>query len=394
MQHEISYGERPQQFFTPFRGKKVSENKGRTARLMVRTAVLLLCLVLMACVTASPDFDEAAWRKKVDAAKTNDLYALHRRDREFFNPWMPMEEKGILRFLKWKLSRSERYTDQEKGYQPSVIPDATARIRAMHDGDFILWIGHATFLIHLGSEFWLTDPMLSDRALLPRRKIPPAMTSDDLKNLGIPRLNVIISHNHYDHLDRKTLAALPGNTRFFVPLGLKTFITDLGKEDVIEMDWWQTADAGNGTRIVCLPAQHWSRRIGQAANSTLWASFMMVSPGSTIYFAGDSGYFIGYREIGRLYPGIDFALMPATAFHPRWFMHYSHMDTDEMIDAFHDLKARYFIPTQWGTFHLGDEPPGLPALDLKQRIAERNLDPSRFLIMDIGEILALPKKTD
>lgn len=236
--------------------------------------------------------------------------------------------------------------------------------------------------------------MLSGRALLPRRKIPPAMTSEDLKNLRTPRLNVIISHNHYDHLDKGTLAALPGNTRFFVPLGLKKFISDYGKGEVVEMDWWQTADAGNGTRVVCLPAQHWSRRIGQAANTTLWASFMIISPGRTIYYAGDSGYFTGYREIGRLYPGIEFALMPATAVHPRWFMHYSHMSVDEMIDAFHDLKARYFIPTQWGTFHLGDEPPGLPVLDLKRRIDAGRLDPSRFVIMDIGQILPLAKRPE
>ena len=96
-------------------------------------------------------------------------------------------------------------------------------------------------------------------------------------------------------------------------------------------------------------------------------------------------------EIGRLYPAIDYVLMPTTAFRPRWFMHYAHMDIDEAIDAFADLKARYFIPTQWGTFHLGDEPPGFPALELKRRIAARNLDPARFLILDIGQILPVTK---
>jgi len=350
--------------------------------------MFFLCLAASGCAAPS-EFDEAAWRKKVEAARTSDLYAVHRKDGEFFNPWMPMEETGFLHLLKWKLSPSQEYTDEEREHMPAVIPDAASRIKTMPHGDFILWIGHATFLIRLDSQFWLTDPMLSDRALLPRRKIPPALSAAELKDIGAQRINVIISHNHYDHLDRKTLEALPDNTRFFVPLGMKEFITNLGRNDVVEMDWWQTADGGDGTKIVCLPAQHWSHRLGQAKNSTLWASFLIVSPKNTVYYGGDGGYFIGFREIGRRYAGIDYALIPTTAYHPRWFMHYSHMDIDECIDAFHDLGARFFIPAQWGTFHLGDEPPGFPAVELKRRIAGRKLDPSRFLIMDIGEILPL-----
>ncbi|HNT43710.1 MAG TPA: MBL fold metallo-hydrolase [Syntrophorhabdaceae bacterium] len=355
--------------------------------------ILMLCLVVSCCVTPT-GFDEGAWRKKVEAARAADLYAPHYKDGKYFNPWMPMEEKGFLRFLKWKLSPSGEYTAEERRFLPSFIPGAAERIEAMPEGDLILWVGHATFLIRLGSRFWLTDPILSDRALLPRRKISPAMTPGELKRLGSPGLNVIISHNHYDHLDKQTLESLPDNTRFFVPLGMKEFLMNLGKKDVIEMDWWQSVDAGDGTTVVCLPAQHWSRRIGQAVNSTLWASFLMISPKNTVYYGGDSGYFIGFREIGRRYPGIDYALIPVTAYHPRWFMHYAHMDIDECIDAFDDLGARYFVPTQWGTFHLGDDPPGLPALDLKRRIAVRDLDPSRFLIMDIGEILPLSGKTE
>ncbi len=355
--------------------------------------MLIMYLALSGCAT-SPEFDEAAWRKKVEEARTRDLYAPHHRDGEYFNPWMPMEEKGFLHFLKWKFFLSREYSAEEKEFLPAFIPSAAERVKKAPEGDLLLWIGHATFLIRLDSQFWLTDPMLSDRALLPRRKTRPAMTTDELKGLGAPGLNVIISHNHYDHLDRETIEALPANTRFFVPMGIKEFITRLGKNDVVEMDWWQSVDAGGGTKVVCLPAQHWSRRIGQAANSTLWASFLIVSPGITLFYGGDSGYFIGFREIGRRYAGIDYALIPITAYHPRWFMHYAHMDIDESIEAFDDLGGRYFVPTQWGTFHLGDDPPGFPALDLKRRISARNLDPSRFLIMDIGQILPLSGKSE
>lgn len=356
---------------------------------MAQLVFLLPFFVVSGCISSPQGFDEYAWRKKVDSVKVSDLYAHHFKDGLFFNPWMPREEKGFIQLLKWKLSRKEDYTDEEKNFKPAFIPEAPRRIKEIPGVDFIMWVGHATFLIRLGGDLWLTDPIFSDRALFPKRKIPPAITSRDLKNLGAKRLNVIISHNHYDHLDSKTIKSLPDDTRFFVPLGLKQFITGLGKDDVVEMDWWQTADAGNGTEIACLPMQHWSRRIGQDVNTTLWASFMISTPELKIYFAGDSGYFIGYREIGMRYPGIDYVLMPTTAFQPRWFMHYAHMDIDEAIDAFHDLNAGYFIPTQWGTFHLGDEPPGYPALELKRKIVEKKLDPSRFLIMDVGQIIPL-----
>jgi N-acyl-phosphatidylethanolamine-hydrolysing phospholipase D len=337
-----------------------------------------------------PDFDESSWRVRVEAQSIKDLYAPHTVNGKFFNPWMPMPENSFLRLLKWKLSSKRDYTEEETKYAPAFILNAPDRIRETR-GDLILWIGHATFLMRLGSNIWLTDPMLSDRALIPRRITPPAMNNNDIARLGAETLHIIISHNHYDHLDAETLKKLPDTTRFFVPLGLKSFITGLGKTNVTEMDWWQAVQVGD-SRIICLPAQHWSRRIGQAINSTLWASFMIISPDKTVFYGGDSGYFVGFSEIGRKFPGIDYALIPTTAYHPRWFMHYAHMDIDESIDAFEQLNARYFIPTQWGTFRLGDEPAGFPIVELKQKIRERNLDPSRFLVMDIGEILPLDNK--
>lgn len=147
----------------------------------------------------------------------------------------------------------------------------------------------------------------------------------------------------------------------------------------------------NGT-LVCLPMQHWSRRIGQGLNETLWASFLLITPTAKIYFGGDTGYFIGHREIGKRYPGIDYALLPTTAYHPRWFMHYAHMDIDEALAAFDDLGARTMIPHQWGTFHLGDEPVGYSALELKRKITGQGLDSSRFIILNIGEIHPITTK--
>ena len=203
------------------------------------------------------------------------------------------------------------------------------------------------------------------------------------------RLNIVVSHNHYDHFDAPSMEALPKDARVFVPLGMKRSVEGMNKRDVHEMDWWQTIECGNNIKIVCLPAQHWSRRITQGTNKTLWASFLIITPSATIYYGGDSGYFIGYKEIGRVYPKVNYALMPTTAYHPRWFMHYAHMNVREAIDAFRDLGAEHMIPTQWGTFQLGDEPIGYAGLELKRVIREEGLDPARFLIMDIGQIHVL-----
>ncbi len=353
----------------------------------------IILSIIMPAIAFSPanaakPFDEDTWRRTVENQSVEKLYAPHFKNANYFNPWQAMEKKNFWRFLKMRLSTSIPYTDEEKGFKATVVPDLTNRIAALSGDDFITWIGHATFLIRLGNEYWLTDPMFSDRALLPQRVSPPAMPVENLKQLN-SRLNILISHSHYDHLDGKSLQALPEGSRIFVPPGLKKYVSSFFSGEIHEIDWWESLDLEGGIKLVGLPAQHWSRRIGQPVNTTLWASFLLITPDVKIYYGGDSGYFIGYREIGRRYPGIDYALMPVTAYEPRWFMHYAHMDAPEALQAFSDLGARVFIPTQWGTFHLGVNPPGKPALDLMKLRQTRNLDTARYLILDIGQILKI-----
>jgi len=342
------------------------------------------------CSLNPPPFDEAAWRAKVLSADPALLVAPHFKEDRFFNPWMPNEDKGFFTLLRWKLTASQEYSEEEKSYLPGVQADAKERILALPHGDFIMWVGHGTFLIRLNGEYWLVDPIFSERAVVVKRKTPPGITAEALREIAAD-LKVIITHNHYDHLDRRTILDLPQNTKMFVPLGLKDYVQGMDKKDVTEMDWWQETNVGNGITLVCLPMQHWSRRFGHSPRETLWASYLLITEKATIYLGGDTGYFIGYREIAKRYPRIDYALLPTTAYHPRWFMHYNHMNVDEALEAFRDLKARYMIPQQWGTFHLGDEPVGYSILELKKKIAERRLDASRFIIMDIGEILPIGK---
>jgi N-acyl-phosphatidylethanolamine-hydrolysing phospholipase D len=336
----------------------------------------------------APPFDETKWRNDTSHQDPALLYAPHVKDGKFYNPWMPMERSGFGRVLKWKLTEKDDYTDKEIAFKPGFVPDLKQRIEKMSGEDFITWIGHSTFLIRINGEYWLTDPTFSERALFPKRKTPPAISLEEMKGLD-GKINVIISHNHYDHYDKPSIARLPDDTRVYVPLGFKKSVEGLNKRHVTEMDWWQTIDLGNGSKLVCLPVQHWSRRISQGMNTTLWASFLLITPRGTIYYGGDSGYFIGYKEIGRVYPGIDYALMPIGAYHPRWFMHYAHMNIDEVLQAFDDLGAQRLIPTQWGTFQLGDEPIGYPIIDLQRTMKEKGFDASRVMIMDLGEIVPI-----
>ena len=351
---------------------------------------LLFIISLTSCKGNPVYFNEAQWRRDVEKQSIEKLYAPHFKDGKYFNPWMPMERGGFWEFLKWRLSRNGHYTDQERTFKPTVVSHLSDRIRASPDADFISWVGHATFLMRIRGEYWLTDPIFSKRALIPKRVTPPAMNGDELKALT-DSVNVIISHNHYDHLDAKSIRSLPEKSRIFVPRGLKEYVASIHNYDVRELDWWESIDLEGDVKLVCLPAQHWSRRIRQGVNSTLWASYMLITPETKIYFGGDSGYFVGYREIGRHFTNIGYALLPITAYHPRWFMHYAHMNAQEAVNAFRDLGAKYFIPTQWGSFKLGDDPPGYAALDLKRVIQEKNLDPSRFIIMDIGQIIMIPQ---
>lgn len=347
---------------------------------------ILLLFLLTGCFLQPKSFDEQQWLRTVEETSTLALYLDNIEDGRFHNPWLVDADRSFWSFLRWRFSPTAVYTKEAWTNTPQFVPSLMQRINTIPpERDFISWIGHATFLIRLDGTYWLTDPIFSQRAFLPKRITQPAIQAADLAGLN-GKLHVVISHNHYDHLDVASIRDLPRDTSFYVPLGVKPLLADLTDGPIAEMDWWEELELSENVTITCLPAQHWSLRVFQGFNRSLWASFMLSGPSHVIYFGGDSGYFKGYREIGEQFEKIDYALLPITAYDPRWFMHYNHMNTTEAIRAFQDLRAKYFIPTQWGTFHLGDNPPGLPPLDLRKNIAEQKLDPSAFLLLDIGEI--------
>ncbi|MEO8503661.1 MAG: MBL fold metallo-hydrolase [Acidobacteriota bacterium] len=305
------------------------------------------------------------------------LYAPHRFGGKFFNPWG--EELRTLRDVwRWKLQK--KTYEKPATLEVPVVANDGAGLRGILDGAEITWVGHSTFAIHDRRDVILTDPHFGPRALLPKRKRPP----------GIPLAAVpehafgVLSHSHYDHLDAGTAKRLGPGFSWYVPLGLKDWFHRRGLDSVVEMDWWQSVERGRW-RLTCLPAQHWSHRLSQSQNSTLWCSWMLDSGERRYFFAGDSGYFHGFAEIGRRYGPIDVALLPIGAYEPRWFMSGQHMDPAEAYRAFQDLGARQMVAMHWGTFDLTDEPVDLAPTVLRQAVEAAGGDLARVKIPAVGE---------
>ena len=183
-----------------------------------RTAIGLLFALIVTGGCTPPKFSERLWRKQVESAHRHQLYESHQKEGIFFNPWINKEVR-LGWVLKWRLTPAQTYTEEEEKFLPTVRHDAERQLLKNRSHDFILWIGHGSYLIKTGSHIWLLDPMFSQRALLPARKTPPALTAEVINRL-FPRVNVIISHNHYDHLDEDSIRQLSENYIFYVPLGI------------------------------------------------------------------------------------------------------------------------------------------------------------------------------
>ncbi|MEZ4217194.1 MAG: MBL fold metallo-hydrolase [Myxococcota bacterium] len=355
----------------------------------VRGAALALAALLLAPLALASDGGPVALAPDGAPAEAAPLYAAHAdADGRFFTPWA-RADRSFLKFVRWRLSRNP-YADVDAP-PPRVVPNDGAYLRSARAGDApsLTWVGHATYVVADGADVFLTDPHFGERALLPRRLVPPGLPVDAIP----PDAFAVVSHNHYDHLDDDTVRALPASVGWYVPLGLADWFRERGRDDVTELDWWQTAHRGRFA-ITCLPSQHWSLRLGQPAGSTLWCAWLVDSGERRYFFAGDTGYFAGFAEFGRRFPGIDAALLPAGAYAPRWFMAYQHMDPQQSVRAFADLGARHLFAMHFGTFDLTDEPPGQGPVELRAAAREAGIDAARVHVPAVGERIALPPALD
>ena len=217
----------------------------------------------------------------------------------------------------------------------------------------VTWIGHSTYVVRTAGLTVLTDPVWSGAIPGVRRMTPPGVPLAGIGSVDA----VLISHNHYDHLDAPTIGRLPRQTPLLVPAMLGAWFRRRNFTRVVELDWWESVPVGDVT-FTFVPAHHWSRRGLNDTCKTLWGGWVITSDGGpTVYFAGDSGYGHWFGEIGAAFPGIDLALLPIGAYEPAWFMRPVHLDPAEAVRACVEVGARRMAPIHWGTFRLSAEPP-------------------------------------
>ena len=256
-------------------------------------------------------------------------------------------------------------------------------------GDFALWIGHSSLLCRQDSFYYLTDPIFSERAspiagIGPRRYSPPGMSIADL-----PKINfVLISHNHYDHLDYRSVKMIydRDRPRFFVPKGLAGWFESAGIDSVVEIDWHSSQRIGR-LIVTSVPAQHFSARTMWDRNTSHWCGWI-VSGEKKFYYSGDTGYLDGFKEIGKRYGPVDLAALPIGAYDPMWMMRRHHLNPEEALDVFEEVRGRKFLAVHWGSFDLTYEPLNEPPTRLKKEAEARKYPPGTINILRVGQKLS------
>ncbi len=262
----------------------------------------------------------------------------------------------------------------------------------VQDGELrITWIGHATALIQMDGLNLLTDPIWSPVAgvgfLGERRISAPGVRFEDLPPLDA----VLVSHDHYDHLDVKTLRRLAREHRCpaFVPLGNGPLMRQAGFTRIVELDWWSSADVDPRVRVRAVPARHGSQRSPWSENRTLWSGFSIEAPSGKVFFAGDTGWGPHFSQIRRVCGPFRAALLPIGCYEPRAFMAPMHLNPLEALNAARLLEAVTFIPIHYGTFTEGSEGYEGPLRDL-QRAAAMDAEPARVRALGRGQAFACP----
>lgn len=289
----------------------------------------------------------------------------------------------VARLMRQGGFRGRERPERELGEVPTVrqpLPDLNP------EQSSLTWIGHASYLIRTGGRAVLADPVWSPA--IPgriRRLTEPGLRWDELPPIDA----VIISHNHYDHLDVPTIRRLPSTTPILAPAALGRWFTRRGFTDVTELDWFEQHEAA-GLRFEFVPTHHWSRRGLRDTNRTLWGGWIVQAvngevPGPTLFHVGDSAYGPRFAEIGARYEHIDVAMMPIGAYAPRWFMSGAHADPAEAVRACDDAHVQRMAWMHWGAFVLSQEPMGEPARLARQAWAAARRPTEDLWDLAIGE---------
>lgn len=305
-------------------------------------------------------------------------------DGKHFNNVPPVDGKGFFDFFRWVLAAGR------KEWPDYVENKAVPQLAKNDDSNTIhvTFINHASSLIQIAGLNIITDPMFSERAsplswLGPKRVRKPGMEISELP----PIHYVMISHNHYDHLDLPSLRALDEkfHPHFLVPLGNATLLQDEGITNVTELDWWQSYSLGAKGNIHLVPCQHWSARGVFDRLETLWGAYVLEILSSRILFVGDAGYNSIYKTLYERFGAFDLSILPIGAYEPRWFMKDFHMNPEEAVQAHLDLHSRQSIASHFGTFQLTNEGIDDPPQSLSESLKLHKLRKEEFLVLEAGQ---------
>lgn len=332
---------------------------------------------------------------KEGAPRAEHRSVFAKRDMFANPPGSPVRAKRRSRVLKF-LWRQRIHAIRPRLPDGHLLPQAEV-LAALADyeaggAEYVTWLGHAAFLMRIGGKTVLIDPFLSDYAspvqgVGPRRFTPPGLPVDKLPPIDV----LVVSHNHYDHLDARTIEALPHkqHIRVVVPLGLRRFFRIRGFRHITEMDWHQECRL-DGLKLTCVPAIHRSARSLIDRNRTLWAGFILESAERRVYFGGDTGYGDIFRETGSRHGPFDLALIGIGCYAPRAAMHMNHADPEEAVQIALDLGARSVMGMHWGTLIMTEEPPFEPPRRFRIAAAAAGYRHSEAWLMRVGETRELP----
>ncbi len=307
----------------------------------------------------------------------------------------PFKSPSLFDFLKWQIDQMSMDIPPVESYRFPVADNNPDFLKRNLDQISLTWIGHATVLLQIAGINILTDPHFSERASMvqwagPKRAVRPGLSIDSLPPIDW----VLVSHNHYDHLDKNSVVQLSQlsqerNTVFMVPLGLKQWFTDLGIDDVLELDWWEQ-HSKDEVVIYSVPVQHWSKRSPFKQNESLWAGWVMHTEAFRFFFAGDTGYSPIFSEIGKRLGPFDLCAVPIGSYEPRWMMKNQHVSPEEALKIHKDAQCKKSVGIHWGTFILTDERLDEPPKQIRKLGPKMGVSNSEFLVLKHGETILLP----
>lgn len=335
----------------------------------------------------------------------------HHTAQGFKNNYSGPVSKSFLDFLKWQINRIKNDLPPQAQMSTPVVPADLVFISSNAKAGenmqpAVTWIGHASTLVQASGLNVLTDPVFSQRASLFDSVGPIRTQAPGLGLAQLPRIDVVlISHNHFDHLDVKSVVALSkqvgGSPQFIVPLGIKPWMENLGINKVRELDWWESFVVGK-VEFVFTPVQHWSARGIADRSQTLWGGWAVFGTDFQWYFTGDTGYTKDFIDTKARFSarqsepkggGFDLALIAVGAYEPRWFMQEQHINPAEAVQVHLDIGAKRSMGVHWGTFNLTDEPLDQPPKDLAIARAAAHLSDDAFFLLAVGETRKLPIRT-